>query len=139
MFGTVVCPKSSYLPHRCERDSSCIAESSGEGWWNTFPAFPLWRNHQCLGSTALQGKKDLSLHLSVVTASFSSSRLPKTTQLMLEINLPEEEQGRTGGCNGPQESAAQRFNHLPRLEQLSCGNHFDVNLSAAFLSEINGA
>lgn len=99
------------------------------------------RNNQCWASTAVQGKRerDMCLHLSVVTGSFPSSRLPKTTQLMPEINLPKEDQGRTGGCNGPQESAAQRFNHLPRLEQLSCGNHFDINLSATFLSEINGA
>lgn len=103
MFWTFVCPKHSYLPHRYEKDAPYIAESSGEGWWNIFPARPLWRNHQCWGSTSLQGKtgRDLSLHLSVVTGSFPSSRLPNTTQLMLEINLPEEEQGRTGDAVVP--------------------------------------
>lgn len=107
------------------------------------------KNKHFWGCTAVQGKteRDLSLQLSVTTGSFTSSRLPKITQLMLEINLSEEEHagslpplyGRTGGCNGPRESVAQHFNHLPRLEQLSCGNHFGINLSAAFLSEINGA
>lgn len=107
------------------------------------------KDNLCWGPTAVQGKKDrqLSLCLSVTAGSFPSSRLPKPTQLMLEMNLSEGEHVRSptprhdriGVCTGPRESVAQRFNRLPSLEQLSCGNHFDVNLSAAFLSEINGA
>ncbi|CAN8219944.1 unnamed protein product, partial [Coccothraustes coccothraustes] len=61
----------------CERDAPYIAENSGEGWWNIFPALPLRRTHQSWASTALHGKKDLSLHLTVVTESFPSSRLTK--------------------------------------------------------------
>lgn len=107
------------------------------------------KNNQCWAPTTVQGKKEreFSLHLCVTTGFFPTSRLPKPTELMLETNLSEGEHvrsptprhGRRGVYAGPRESIAQRFNHLPSLEQLSCGNHFDVNLSAAFLSEINGA
>lgn len=115
---------------------SLLAEGSGEGGTSSQPAhFGCGRrNSQSWESKGNQRfvPSSLSSH-SILPLIQAAKKHPADAGNGLAW-------GRAGQDRGmPRKAQLSASNHRPTLEQLSCGNHFGVNLSAAFLSEINGA